>query len=799
MDLPLNDVRSQWFTLFDYLEDDVFDGVFGDDDTESPMVQIRFYVTDSHAREERKTVTTTSTTMSGTTKTVTKTTTVRTTTSSSSTSSSGDAYNVNTLTTDVRNGLNQLKDDLNAEQTDIFAYEDGRVETLGHLEAVHKELEREHLNDQVFGTHLKRVGKEVSSEIGIATSGHNDEQESLKRRVNHTQEIISEKEPIVKKEEKSKSDLENTLSQKQGQQHAPSATALLKDNDALRKKLEESKVNVKKEREEKANIFNQHADIVNKYNELVAKYENSLNETEAKRADLSRDVNKTNAEIFNENADGVNLDHFLISTNKNLTNHELQSKALKSDIADLTKHYEGFLKHLNKLVTSQSEEIARLNSHLGDQQSSITELQTSLSESAKKIVDLHSEVDRENAANLNSKLSTLISTLVDIDKLRRNAQNNLENAQEGWTAKLQLFVDEASRMSRESANQKRANEVQNLLHKLDRLNRERNEIAKQRDLLEAKVATDYNREVINDNVQKELDGMTLKLRWADDEIKKTSSDLKDLLNFLQFKKSFISDQEEQITRLRQEITEIRTLIEERLVTISELENEIRLCDDEIARLRAEIDDLNRRIQELQDAIADKDREIEELKRILALRNARIKELESQLSGSKYVAVKGDMVDELLAKYIQNCPVPVKRLGGGFYLFGLRKIYAKIMNGKLVIRVGGGYMVIEKFIETYADQELQKLMRVAEKEGVSSFMELDLELIALGSKSPVGKSPTGKSPTGKSPKASFNTSMNSSINGTSRTKTVKTTTVTKIMGSTAGGTQVVTTETFVKKD
>jgi len=59
---------------------------------------------------------------------------------------------------------------------------------------------------------------------------------------------------------------------------------------------------------------------------------------------------------------------------------------------------------------------------------------------------------------------------------------------------------------------------------------------------------------------------------------------------------------------------------------------------------------------------------------------------------------------MLAQYINihNCPVPIKRLGGGFYLFGLKKIFAKIMNGKLVIRVGGGYMIIEEFIQSYAD-------------------------------------------------------------------------------------------------
>jgi len=53
-------------------------------------------------------------------------------------------------------------------------------------------------------------------------------------------------------------------------------------------------------------------------------------------------------------------------------------------------------------------------------------------------------------------------------------------------------------------------------------------------------------------------------------------------------------------------------------------------------------------------------------------------------------------------------VPIKRLGNGYYIFGSKKIFAKIMNGKLVIRVGGGFMVIEEFIATYADQEMQKL-------------------------------------------------------------------------------------------
>jgi uncharacterized membrane-anchored protein YitT (DUF2179 family) len=49
-----------------------------------------------------------------------------------------------------------------------------------------------------------------------------------------------------------------------------------------------------------------------------------------------------------------------------------------------------------------------------------------------------------------------------------------------------------------------------------------------------------------------------------------------------------------------------------------------------------------------------------------------------------------------------------------------------MNGKLVIRVGGGYMVINEFIGTYADQEQTKINSILEREELSHIDEIDLE-------------------------------------------------------------------------
>jgi hypothetical protein len=77
---------------------------------------------------------------------------------------------------------------------------------------------------------------------------------------------------------------------------------------------------------------------------------------------------------------------------------------------------------------------------------------------------------------------------------------------------------------------------------------------------------------------------------------------------------------------------------------------------------------------------------------------------------KYIPIKGDKVDELMAIYVNNfdLDVPIQRLGDGNYMFGSRKIFAKIMNDKLVIRVGGGFMLVDEFLNTFGPQEMAKM-------------------------------------------------------------------------------------------
>lgn len=105
---------------------------------------------------------------------------------------------------------------------------------------------------------------------------------------------------------------------------------------------------------------------------------------------------------------------------------------------------------------------------------------------------------------------------------------------------------------------------------------------------------------------------------------------------------------------------------------------------------------------LSQTVKEKSNEISKLKEMFAA----VKKAKS------YAPVKGDSVDEALADYLNSrvseLYLPFVREDQGVYLFGTRRVFMKIENGLLIIRVGGGYMLLDEFIMLYCPVEFEKM-------------------------------------------------------------------------------------------
>jgi len=77
----------------------------------------------------------------------------------------------------------------------------------------------------------------------------------------------------------------------------------------------------------------------------------------------------------------------------------------------------------------------------------------------------------------------------------------------------------------------------------------------------------------------------------------------------------------------------------------------------------------------------------------------------------YIPVQNDGIDKKLAEYINNYPERAKlkimflRESEGIYQFGTKKVYVRVDQDKINIRVGGGFLSIDEFLDQYTPQEL----------------------------------------------------------------------------------------------
>ena len=82
----------------------------------------------------------------------------------------------------------------------------------------------------------------------------------------------------------------------------------------------------------------------------------------------------------------------------------------------------------------------------------------------------------------------------------------------------------------------------------------------------------------------------------------------------------------------------------------------------------------------------------------------------------YIPIKSDPVDKKLAEYINNYPdrqklkIMFMRETEGVYEFGSKRIMVKVERDKIQIKVGGGFLSIDEFIDQYTPAELEKLER-----------------------------------------------------------------------------------------
>lgn len=113
---------------------------------------------------------------------------------------------------------------------------------------------------------------------------------------------------------------------------------------------------------------------------------------------------------------------------------------------------------------------------------------------------------------------------------------------------------------------------------------------------------------------------------------------------------------------------------------------------------------NKTALELLTRIRDHEAEVDVLKNYIVELRTRI---------NVYVPFKGDVVDKTLSEYINNYPDRRKlklmflRMSEGIYEFGTRRVSVKVERSSILVKVGGGWLQVEEFLDQYIPVELER--------------------------------------------------------------------------------------------
>ena len=776
-DLAKKTTKEVWVSLFDHVDDDLYDGDFNENDSELPKIKISF-TKGSVPTKRKKGAKKLKVTKVSAQKVEVQNTDVTTVSASGTTQ-----FSVEALKSNLQSSLQELIEFLKTDSEGIQEENNERVAILANIEVLHEELKGEHAEDEKFTKYLEDLKNQIISNLGEKTQEIKEQVKECSK-LKYSSEylplkIIENIEDITvalnkgeqekKKAQEENDDLNailNTPEDLTENGFTQEAKDLRSENEKNWDKSDKLTADFLKTRDERNGYIQSHKEQAQEFGETVQNFHDKIRMVAHSHKTFA--IERDN--ILKE-TDHASMEEDISARKIELTDFDLASleqtlNRLKSDYTDSDAEFNRYTDQLRANLKNQHFIINDILKNFSSAENQISDLVNENDRQKNQLNHYQDELTKIDQIGYEEKFTKLSGDLKNAEELRKTNQDELENSYKQLTVKLELFAEDLAGRRQERDEQIKG--IEEALNNLQGVTASINELQQEIENMENKKLTDDNRDKVGINFDSEREAIQNKLNFFTDEKNKLTNELQEAISVLNEKNRRVQDQMKTIAALQKEISALKVLIEEKKKIIIQLEKDIQIADEEIERLKG--------------LIADKEAEIARLNALLVELNIKIQELTDKLgdvpqSVMTYKAIKGDMVDELLAMYIQNCPVPVKRLGDGFYLFGTRKIYAKIMNGKLVIRVGGGYMTIEKFIDTYAEQELVKINSILEREGLSSVDEIDLEEYCLKkNRTSYGNKPGEKSPSNNSNMSgSFRKGLNSSnskMNGSNRSpKTV----------------------------
>ena len=679
-------------------------------------------------------------------------------------------YDIDALRRELQDDLNREVSNLNRKQDAHKGETTNKVDGYERLQREHKDLQSEnnqshesrkaalaHIQDE--NTQFDRFAQDAGVQKAQLRTDLADKEHPLR--------VLQNQVAVLGLENKNLQLVIDTEAALREAKANAETNAVRTVNTDLKEQVNRIETDIIDERAKKGEAKRILDELTSQHQDAEKQLKQTLSDVEKRRDNVQKELSNLKKSLGDKRSSNDQLRNKVEGNDKTITKFREEINQLNADIDLLRNKSEDDIKRLETDRENNERTINELRNKLAEADHDHSKLKILIEKTRNEIQYLNSEKDKHQSQNYQKRIEDFVRNVSDSEQKSQNLNEELSRLNAEWQERLLKTTRETEETIRSNEHEDHVTKINQLLNDLEAKNAELNDLKNRRNEIEKEVSTESS-DAKDGNIangRAELDRVNQDYLRALDEKNKLYDELVVNTRELLTINETVQKNAQEISRFTQELSILRKELEQKDKIIYDLKIILEQKRREIEALKQEVEDKKQLIQDLEATLREREEEANRLRTLIAQKDAQIDDLEKQLEEQNakpptpepiieekveepQIPIEDD-VDAMLAQYIQGCPVPIKRLGGGYYMFGTKKIYAKIMNGKLVIRVGGGYMDITEFIKNYADAELIKCQKRRDQ-GLDIFTGKSLDEMNKSLKSPKNRS--GRSPKGnKSPK------------------------------------------------
>lgn len=332
--------------------------------------------------------------------------------------------------------------ELTEEQIIRFESEDSRVNSLGLLERAHEELTGENNQEIEETRRLTEISKQIDTEISERKSRISSEIDELKQKNIELEGVykqVEQQNDVVTKEHNQLQEVVNKSEDLNEQGFSTEAKEIRLENSELKKQIQKYTSTLMSESAERDNFLSTHSQTVKAYNDTINEFNGLLSKAEQTRKINLDHLNEIKHEFNTVEDKGEHLDQKYQISEINIESMSQSVEALRADLSTNNRVYSLHISELSEIITQQKREIGGLKDEFNGLGAKNRNMQMQIDKQRLDYESHEKEMDMINAIGYSDKVSGLQDDLKRNEEQRRSQQDDLENAQEGLSTKLEIF------------------------------------------------------------------------------------------------------------------------------------------------------------------------------------------------------------------------------------------------------------------------------------------------------------------------------------------------------------------------